>query len=80
MEDDGRSPRLDDAELAEEIVLYGDLVVAASEAAGDLTLREIDELLGLDEGGPPPSGVRSDDHQRSSKKGPPGFVPGAALP
>jgi hypothetical protein len=56
VEDDGRSPRLDDDELAEEIVLYGDLVVAASEAPGDLTLREIDELLGLEEASPPVTG------------------------
>jgi len=79
VEDDGRSPRLDDAELAEEIVLYGDLVVAASEAAGDLTLREIDELLGLDDRGSPPSSLRADERQHTSKL-PPGFVPGAALP
>jgi hypothetical protein len=57
VEDDGRSLRLDDDELAEEIVLYGDLVVAASESEGDLTLREIDELLGLRHGASPPSAV-----------------------
>jgi hypothetical protein len=57
VEDDGRSLRLDDDELAEEIVLYGDLMVAASESEGDLTLREIDELLGLRRGTLPPSAV-----------------------
>ena len=39
--------RLDDDELAEEIELYGDLVVAASEAEGALSQEEIDRLLGV---------------------------------
>lgn len=42
-----RSRRLDDDALAEEIELYGDLVVAASEADGALPQAEIDRLLGL---------------------------------
>ncbi len=42
-----RSRRLDDDALAEEIELYGDLVVAASEADGALATVEIDRLLGL---------------------------------
>lgn len=39
---------LADADLADEIVMYGDLVVAASESDRDLTLPEIDRVLGLD--------------------------------
>ena len=42
--------RLDDDVLAEEIELYGELVVAASEADGVLPQEEIDRLLGLDRG------------------------------
>lgn len=38
-----------DGELADEIVLYGDVVVAASESDDDLTLNEIDAALGLDD-------------------------------
>lgn len=38
-----------DGELADEIVLYGDVVVAASESDEDLTQVEIDTALGLDE-------------------------------
>jgi hypothetical protein len=46
---DGMEPRrrLDDDELAEEIELYGDLVVAASEADDALPQEEIDRLLGV---------------------------------
>ena len=40
--------RLDDDELAAEIELYGDLVVAASEADGELPQGEIDRLLGVE--------------------------------
>jgi hypothetical protein len=43
-----RSARhLADDDLADEIVLYGDLVVAASESEERLTLPEIDKVLGL---------------------------------
>lgn len=42
-----RSRRLDDDALAEEIELYGDLVVAASEAGDVLPQAEIDRLLGV---------------------------------
>ena len=45
---DVRTPRghwTDDDELAAEIELYGDLVVAASESDRDLTLSEIDRIL-----------------------------------
>jgi hypothetical protein len=35
----------DDDELAAEIELYGDLVVAASESEGNLTMGEIDRVL-----------------------------------
>lgn len=45
--------RLDDDLLAEEIELYGELVVAASEAGDDgapLTTAQIDRALGLDPG------------------------------
>ena len=37
----------DDGDLAEEIQLYGDLVVAASESERPLTPAEIDCALGL---------------------------------
>ncbi len=43
-----RSRRLDDDVLAEEIELYGDLVVAATAADGALPQAAIDRLLGLD--------------------------------
>ncbi len=39
----------DDDELAGEIELYGDLVVAASSQESPLTPVEIDSALGLDE-------------------------------
>lgn len=42
-----RSRRLDDDALAEEIELYGDLVVAASESDEALPWAEIDRLLGV---------------------------------
>lgn len=45
--DEQRSRRLADDELADEIELYGDLVVAASEADRELSLTEIDKLLGV---------------------------------
>jgi hypothetical protein len=41
--------RLGDDELAEEIEMYGELVVAASESPGDLPQPEIDRLLGVDD-------------------------------
>lgn len=37
----------DDGDLADEIQLYGDLVVAASESDRRLTVDEIDTVLGL---------------------------------
>lgn len=46
--DDRQAYRLADDELADEIELYGDLVVAASEAEGDLTQPQIDRLLGVE--------------------------------
>lgn len=39
----------DDGELADEIELYGDLVVAASESDRDLTADEIDAALGIED-------------------------------
>lgn len=39
--------RLDDDALAEEIEMYGDLVVAASESDETLPQEEIDRLLGV---------------------------------
>lgn len=39
--------RIADDDLASEIELYGEMVVAASESDGPLTLPEIDELLGI---------------------------------
>ena len=48
MGESGRGTRhLADTELADEIVLYGDLVVAASESDGSLSLHEIDRALGI---------------------------------
>lgn len=42
--------RLGDDELAAEIEMYGELVVAASESPGDhLPQPEIDRLLGVDD-------------------------------
>lgn len=38
----------EDGDLATEIELYGDLVVAASESERDLTLPQIDRVLGVD--------------------------------
>lgn len=38
---------LADRDLAEEIVLYGELVVAASESETVLSLPEIDRILGV---------------------------------
>ncbi|MEH3077488.1 hypothetical protein [Quadrisphaera setariae] len=51
-----RSRRLDDDALAEEIELYGDLVVAASEAGDVLPQAEIDRLLGVEVTADPPQG------------------------
>ncbi|HEX5510876.1 MAG TPA: hypothetical protein VFX41_04125 [Actinomycetales bacterium] len=48
----GDAPRrhwADDGELADEIELYGDLVVAASESDEHLTQRQIDLVLGVDQ-------------------------------
>lgn len=42
------SRRLGDDVLAEEIELYGDLVVAASEDDGALTQERIDRALGVE--------------------------------
>lgn len=39
----------DDNVLADEIELYGELVVAASESERDLTLPQIDRVLGVDQ-------------------------------
>ncbi|HEX5532463.1 MAG TPA: hypothetical protein VFX33_01850 [Actinomycetales bacterium] len=47
----GDAPRrhwADDGELADEIELYGDLVVAASESDEELSQRQIDLVLGVD--------------------------------
>lgn len=40
---------LGDVELADEIELYGAVVVAASEKDGSLTPAEIDDALGVDD-------------------------------
>lgn len=39
---------LEDAELLEEVQLATDLIIAASESPGRLTVEEIDWILGLD--------------------------------
>ena len=39
--------RLHDAQQAEEIELYGSVVIAASAHEGPLTVDELDEALGL---------------------------------
>jgi hypothetical protein len=46
-DDQGRS-WAEDGELATEIELYGDLVVAASESESELTLPQIDRVLRVD--------------------------------
>ena len=38
-----------DGELADEIVLYSEVMVVASESEDDLTQNEIDTALGLDD-------------------------------
>ena len=43
-----RPRRLADNELADEIEMYGELVVAASESDRELSLREIDQALGVE--------------------------------
>lgn len=48
----GRTP-LGDADLADEIELYGAVVVAASEKEGRLSPAEIDAALGLSPSSPP---------------------------
>jgi hypothetical protein len=50
--DDGGESWADDDELAGEIELYGDLVVAASSQEEPMTSGEIDSVLGLDEDAP----------------------------
>ena len=40
-----------DGDLADEIRIYGDLVVAASESDGTLSVTQIDAVLGLAEPG-----------------------------
>ncbi len=47
--DEGGESWADDDELAGEIELYGDLVVAASSQEAPLTPVEIDSVLGLDD-------------------------------
>lgn len=46
--DDPRRSWAEDGELATEIELYGDLVVAASESESELTMPQIDRVLGID--------------------------------
>lgn len=43
-----RPRRLADNELADEIELYGELVVAASESDRELSPHEIDQALGVE--------------------------------
>ncbi|WP_432492719.1 hypothetical protein [Kineococcus gypseus] len=47
---DPAAPLADDA-LAEEIELYADVVVAASESEGPLADSDLDRVLGVDEDG-----------------------------
>jgi hypothetical protein len=51
--DAGGTSRLADEALAEEIEIYSDLVLAATESPCRLTLQQIDAALGLTQ---PPSG------------------------
>lgn len=48
--DERPTRRLADDDLAAEIEMYGELVVAASEAEGELTQPQIDRLLGVTPG------------------------------
>ncbi|MFP5345452.1 MAG: hypothetical protein ACLGIA_00260 [Actinomycetes bacterium] len=49
MEAGARRHWTDDTVLADEIELYGELVVAASESERELTLPQIDRVLGVDQ-------------------------------
>jgi hypothetical protein len=49
MEAGARRHWSEDDDLADEIELYGELVVAASESERDLTLPQIDKVLGVDQ-------------------------------
>jgi len=48
MENEQRPRRLSDEVLAEEIEMYTDLVLAASDAEQEMTLTEIDAALGVE--------------------------------
>lgn len=54
----------DDNALADEIELYGELVVAASESERELTLPQIDRVLGVDQSD---SGAPAEDTQRDGR-------------
>ena len=56
-----RPRRLADNELADEIEMYGELVVAASESDRELSLHEIDQALGV-EREEPAAGSRARRH------------------
>jgi len=49
--DDQLNVPLEDVELLDEVELTTNLIIAASEAEGELPQVEIDRLLGVDEGG-----------------------------
>jgi len=58
MPGDGGDGWSDDGDLADEIQLYGDLVVAASESDRSLTVDEIDAALGVEDDAGGPGGAR----------------------
>lgn len=61
--DAGGTPRLADEALAEEIEIYSDLVLAATESPCRLTVQQIDAALGLTQP-PARSADRSADDER----------------
>jgi hypothetical protein len=49
--------RVEDQDVLEEIELYGDLIIAASETEGRLTTGQIDAVLGVARGIPQQQGA-----------------------
>ena len=70
MEAGARRHWTDDTVLADEIELYGELVVAASESERELTLVQIDRVLGVDQpddAGATPRATQRDDRGTRSQ-------------
>ena len=74
MEAGARRHWSEDDDLADEIELYGELVVAASESERDLTLPQIDKVLGVDQwpdcrGGQPATPDDARDQEAAAEPG-----------